>query len=525
VQTGVLGVTSLSPSLSIARSTGRMVFSVFDRQGNDIVRLDGDATRGTPIGTAVAVAGGEPDTSRAAQPAAPTTASPSGATNTTGTTQPQPAALGGRLPPFTPRYTSAVEGYLADATTGLAMTTSEYAVHPYSSALHLDYIAPPTLGVQTGGFYGTQFGGGVAFGFSDQLGNNNLVTILQAQGDIQDIGGEAVYTNLKHRWNYAALVGRIPYLTAYQFQDFDQQTGAYTVNQVLYRIYLDQVGGILQYPLSTTRRIEMGLTGTHQSYRVDVYRYFLNGAGQVIGQDRFKPENLPPSTSYTQGTLAFVGDYSTFGFTSPIAGGRYRFDVEPTVGQLQMTSAIADYRRYLFARPVTFAARVLHYGRYGRDAEDTLRLYPIYLGNPQFVRGYDYNSINPNECGTSQTSNACPIFDRLLGSRIAVASAEVRIPLLGVEGLGLIRTNFVPVEIAPFVDAGIAWNSGDSPKFGTFATGAEARNSTARIPVVSAGISARINLFGYAVLETYYAKPFQRPDHKPLFGFQLAPGW
>ena len=46
-----------------------------------------------------------------------------------------------------------------------------------------------------------------------------------------------------------------------------------------------------------------------------------------------------------------------------------------------------------------------------------------------------------------------------------------------------------------------------------------------RIPVVSAGISARINLFGYAVLETYYAKPFQRPDHKPLFGFQLAPGW
>ena len=140
------------------------------------------------------------------------------------------------------------------------------------------------------------------------------------------------------------------------------------------------------------------------------------------------------------------------------------------------------------------------------------------------MRGYDYNSINPNECGSSQTSNACPIFDRLLGSRIAVASAEVRIPLLGVEGLGLIRTNFVPVEIAPFIDAGMAWNSNTATSL-RFVTGAEARNTTARIPVVSAGISARINLFGYAVLETYYAKPFQRPDHKPLFGFQLAPGW
>jgi outer membrane protein assembly factor BamA len=178
----------------------------------------------------------------------------------------------------------------------------------------------------------------------------------------------------------------------------------------------------------------------------------------------------------------------------------------------------------VFARPVTFAVRALHYGRYGRDAQDTLRLYPIYLGNPQFVRGYDYNSINPNECGTSTTSNACPIFDRLLGSRIAVASAEIRIPLLGVEGLGLIHTNIIPVEIAPFVDAGVAWDKNHGPDF-RFVTGDEARTSAARVPVVSAGITARINLFGYAVLETYYAYPFQRPDKKAHFGFQLAPGW
>ena len=115
-------------------------------------------------------------------------------------------------------------------------------------------------------------------------------------------------------------------------------------------------------------------------------------------------------------------------------------------------------------------------------------------------------------------------MNRLFGSRVAFASAELRIPLLGVEGLGLIRTNFLPVEIAPFVDAGVAWNSGEHPDL-TFVNGNAARNDMRRIPVVSAGMSARINLFGYAVVEAYYAVPFQRPDKGAHFGFQLAPGW
>ena len=423
-------------------------------------------------------------------------------------------------------------GYLADASNGLPTTTSDWTERGYSSALHLDYIAPPTFGVSTGGVYGTQYGGGVAFGFSDQLGNQNLITVVQAQGDIQDIGGQVVYQNVKHRWNYAGIVGRIPYLSAYQTGVFvDQTANSYAVDQVIQRLYLDEIGGILQYPLSTTRRIEFGVTATRQSYRQDVYRYYLDNFGNAVGQQKIKIPG-PSALYYTQGQVGLVGDYSIFGFTSPIAGGRYRFDVDPTFGQMQFTTAIADYRRYFLARPITFAFRALHYGRYGRDAEDSTRLYPIYLGNAQFVRGYDYNTINTSECFSATSSSTpnsaatstCPIFDRLLGSRIGVASAEIRIPLLGVEGLGLIHTNIIPVEIAPFVDAGVAWDQNNRPDF-RFVTGDEARTTAARVPVVSAGISARINLFGYAVLETYYAYPFQRPDKKAHFGFQLAPGW
>ena len=48
-------------------------------------------------------------------------------------------------------------------------------------------------------------------------------------------------------------------------------------------------------------------------------------------------------------------------------------------------------------RPFTLAARLLHYGRYGSDAEDS-RLQPLYLGWPGLVRGYTVGSFDASEC-------------------------------------------------------------------------------------------------------------------------------
>jgi outer membrane protein assembly factor BamA len=176
-------------------------------------------------------------------------------------------------------------------------------------------------------------------------------------------------------------------------------------------------------------------------------------------------------------------------------------------------------RKYFFARPLTFAVRGMHFGRYGADAESN-DMSPLFVGDPSVVRGYSAESFDPAECTVSSANpNSCPEFDRLVGSRLAAASAELRIPLFGSEQFGLIKSPLFPVEIAPFVDAGIAWSRGDSPQF-TFAT-----RSTERIPVFSAGITARANLFGYAVVEVFYAHPFQRPDKSWVLGFQLAPGW
>jgi hypothetical protein len=43
--------------------------------------------------------------------------------------------------------------------------------------------------------------------------------------------------------------------------------------------------------------------------------------------------------------------------------------------------------------------------------------------------------------------------------------------------------------------------------------------------VMSTGVTSRLNLFGFAILEVYYARPFQRPGRSGVWGWALQPGW
>jgi len=78
----------------------------------------------------------------------------------------------------------------------------------------------------------------------------------------------------------------------------------------------------------------------------------------------------------------------------------------------------------------------------------------------------------------------------------------------------------VPTTLAPFVDAGVTWTSDEGPDF-TFDT--DSADTT--IPVVSAGVSARFNILGSLLLETYCARPFQRRDTTWKLGFRISPGF
>jgi outer membrane protein assembly factor BamA len=293
------------------------------------------------------------------------------------------------------------------------------------------------------------------------------------------------------------------------------------------RIFIDQAQAIIYYPFSTSQRLELQGGVTHYSFDREIHRAIFNQFGQQVTQVEVVDTTAPSPLTFFETSLAYVGDNSFFGFTSPVSGKRFRLEVSPTIGTLSYQTLLADYRSYHFNRPFTFAFRGLHYGRYGSNsdgfADDGTRvLSPLFVGWETFVRGYAQESFTSAECRPDTSdleSLACPAFDRLIGSRIALASIELRVPLIGVEEFGLINFPFLPTELAPFIDAGLAWSTGDDVDFSF------ARQTTSRVPVFSAGISARMNILGFMVFETYYAYPFQRPDKGGHFGFQIAPGW
>src|SRR5215470_1639772 len=101
------------------------------------------------------------------------------------------------------------------------------------------------------------------------------------------------------------------------------------------------------------------------------------------------------------------------------------------------------------------------------------------------------------------------------GSRLLVGNAELRFPLFGALGIGTGYYGVFPLELAAFGDAGVAWNQGESPTvFGGTRRG-----------VASAGLAARINVFGFAVAQIDWVHPFDRPQRNWLWQFSLQPGF
>ena len=490
VATGVTGILPMSATLTVASQTGRMMFDVFAREGYELHRLDPQNAVGTPL-----IAG-------------------QGDTTSVGVLPPPDIPGGG-----------AVTARIADAGTGLP-PEHEFATGPYHPSFGLEYLGSPGVGVAVGGPFGTGLAGGVSAYFGDQLENNVLAAQLAGSGQIQDFGAEVLYINQAHRIIYGASVGHIPYLTGGTFvSDTTVSAGGgsaqeQVIHEVFERAFYETGTVFAQYPFSQYRRLELSGGYTYLHYQITQDEYIVDNFGNVLAANYNQGfPGTPPGLSLWQTSLAYVTDYSTFGFTSPIAGARYRFEVDPTFGNLLFTTVLADYRRYIFANPVTVAFRLTHYGRYGRNAEDSTTLFPLYVGDPYFIRGYDYNTFNINECGNSP-NGTCPALDRLFGSKIATANFEVRFPLTGVPGYGLINFPYLPIDVAPFFDAGVAWYNHDTPIFKFSET------SNQRIPVFSTGVSTRINVLGYIVAEVFWAKPFQRPMQKSgIWGFQILPGW
>jgi hypothetical protein len=476
VTSGVSGITPLTPALSLAADGDHMVFTIFEGDKYNIYAIEG----ATQIpGTAAA--------SLPSRNAAP-------------------------LPPVD-RKPGPVMLALQSPTAGLPPPQT-FNEEEYRAGLSLDMIAQPTVGVgyDRWGAFGT---GGLALIFSDMLGNHELGMYVQVNSRFSEIGGALQYINRKNRWNWGFIVENTPYVTGSFGQGLavvDNQV--FFAEQELRVVQINRgVTGLVQYPLNRAQRIELSSGFRRISFdRQLETRLYSTVTGNFVDEIREELDR-PDSLNLAESSGALVYDTSVFGATSPILGQRYRLEYTQSAGSLLYSGVLADYRKYFMPlRPFTLAFRGLHYGRYGRDGEDA-RLSPIFAGYPSLVRGYDVDSFEASECFATAESS-CPVFDQLIGSRIAVASAEVRFPLVGVFSR---RTYYgpLPIEIAFFGDAGVAWDSETEPQF----------FGGSRDVVRSVGTAVRFNLFGYVIGEIDYVKPLDRPERGWLWQFNFIPGF
>jgi len=346
------------------------------------------------------------------------------------------------------------------------------------------------------------------------LGDHNLVTMFQVQGRLADFAALVGYGNRKSRLNWMIGAQEIPYIYGGVLQGYDS-SGNYVEQLRRFKQTNRELSGILAYPFNRSERIEVSAGIQQITYDDELRTTAFNPAtGQVVYDIKQKLP-VPPGVTLETGHAALVHDNSFFGATSPILGDRWRIEVAPTFGTVQFYTGLVDYRKYVMPfKPFTLSGRFLHVGRYGRDPEDP-RLYPMFIGYPSLVRGYDYNSFTARECGNTN-GNSCPVFDQLWGSRIMVANLELRFPPFGLLGAGGGYYGILPIEAGVFYDAGVAW---------TKYIGAQILGNGPRKVVRSAGVSFRMNLLGYAIGQMDVVHPFDRPQKDWMVRFSLTEGF
>lgn len=466
--TGVAGITTSSPALSAAPAAGRLAFSVFEDDGQVIYVLD----------EAHIVSLVPPDASGAG------------------------ARLAGRA-----SAAGDVERLVNDFTRGLPAPTSRPDSTPYKQRLLLDAVGQPAVSASVSQFGGA-VSGSLSAAFSDMLGDRALGLSGQVGGTLRDFGGQIFYLNRKRRWNWAGSVELTPYRVDYLTPPVRNTNGEIRSDHIVERQISRGMFGLAAYPLNSTTRLEF--TGGLQwlTFMQDTTTsVYAEDTLNLLSQRKAHTVTAAP-LHLLQGRVALVHDASFFGATSPIFGARYRFELgqvgDSRLGQnsnsLRFTTVLADWREYFMpTRPVSVAVRVLHFGRYGRDAEYP-QLVKLYAGYPDLVHGYGLGSFTPAECPPSTGGLfGCPVFENLIGSRLLVMNAEVRAPLVGLFR-GDITYGRVPVEVAAFLDAGVTWTKDTRPAFlgGT------------RELVRSVGGAVRVNAFGLFILELAASRPLDR---------------
>ncbi len=412
---------------------------------------------------------------------------------------------------------------------------------PFRSKFKLDYLSGNGIGASVGRF-GTGLSSGVQGIFSDILGRDQIYTAAAINGEIYDFGAQLAYINQQSRVNWGAGVSHIPYITAYLSQELINNNQVFRDSYDVIRTFEDKLQLFGSYPFSKINRFEMGASAATYYYRIDRFSQYyemVNGyPAYFIGTDREKVSLEEANNFYNQAyginfqnfkifgfDAAFVGDNSNFGLTAPLNGYRYRIGFNKMFGDFDLSVATVDLRKYVRLNKITLAGRILNSLSFGND--ETQFFAQQFVGNPIFIRGYEYNSFY-REGDISSAPGEFSI-EQLVGSKMAIANFEVRLPFTGPKKLTAIESKLLFSDLNAFFDIGLAYNSASEVRFAQKPQqiGMVGNNPVySRVPAMSAGLSLRVNVFGYFVLEPYYAIPFQRKNiNGGVFGLTFAPGW
>ena len=475
----VSGLTLEGPSLSVARHAGTVAVSVYERGRFNIHVADV-----VPVAMPAVAASTLPDSPVVSSFPPPPKAS-------AGLAEARVAREGGSRtepsdPPVEPNALESVE---------------------YRPRLQFDGVLQPY--VATGGSaFGSFVRGGAAFSFGDMLGGERLGIAVQAGTRRTDLAVQVQYLNRDSRWNWGVAAEVMPYARG-RTRTLAESDGAVVVRESAREMqFHSRLAGLLAYPFSRTRRLELSAGLRHITYEHELRRReYARPGGRLVGETDESVPGVQPA-GFFESSAALVSDRAVYGPVGPILGERWRVELSPAIGSLRFAGVLADYRRYFMpARPYTIAARVLHSARYGPDADDP-RLVPMFAGYRHLVRGYDAAAF-----GGCDKDGDCDRFDALFGSRLLVTNIELRVPIAGAAARE-VRYGRLPAEAFLFADAGVAWTGLDRPEFA----------GGARRLVRSAGAGVRVNAFGM-VAEIGAARPFDRARNGWDFVFNLRPSF
>jgi Tol biopolymer transport system component len=529
--TGSQGITPLSPVLSWAPQADRLAFVYFEKGKYDVYTLSNPrALKRTPYRQTAPDSSGLLATTAPPVDTTPSLQVPEDVRSQVGeggSIYRTPQGFRSSSDVIRTGDTAAVAppvsiAALLDSANFNLPDTSEFTVKKYRVRYTPDYVARPSIGYARDNF-GRGFFGGSAVSLSDILGNHQLVFAGYVNGRISEAQVLAAYANLSHRINWAAGISQEPY---YFYEPSEIRVGEPSPSENTFvtnvrRLVLRSAFAQAYYPISRFRRIEASMRVANVD---DAVLSILEPYDPQFGfatQDPTLETNNRPGVNYVQPSTALVFDNSLFGYTAPFYGRRYRLEFAQTMGDWNFSQVTADYRRYdQIVGPLVFATRAFYFGRIGRDAEK----FRIFGGSTELIRGNTSGSYRRNEClNTSDinTETGCAELDRLVGTQVGVASAEIRFPLLTPQ-MGFLPNGFPPIEGAIFYDIGLAWderstlqwsrNPGDDP-------------IRVRTPLQTLGASIRMNLLGFAIARVDYSIPQERRGVKGLWTFSLGPAF